>query len=108
MAEDNGAAVLDPPQDETEDLPTGDLVLEGSGQLTLNVGGGKQPTSSTLRLTGGKVDVEGGFSKGETVVVRIEAVVNEVGFKDEHDSKTGQVVGCQRNHKARITGIAVV
>jgi hypothetical protein len=65
---DNGTA----PED--AELVTGELVVEGSGQLTLNVGG----------------------------------VVNEVGFKDEHDSKTGQVVGCQRNHKARITGIAVV
>jgi hypothetical protein len=89
-------------------LPTGDLVVEAGGQLTLSVGGGKQPTSSTLRLVGGRIEVDGQYGKGEAVVLRIEAVVNEVAFKDEHDAKTGQVVGCARNHRARITGIAVV
>jgi hypothetical protein len=74
-------------------------VIDAGGQLTLNVGGGKQPTTSTLRLVGGKIEVDGQYAKGETIVVRIEAVVNEIGFKDQEDSKTGQVVGCERRHR---------
>lgn len=97
-----------PDQKPEQAEPTSELVISAGGQLTLNVGGGKQPTTSTLRLVGGKIEVDGQFEKGETVVVRIEAKVNEVGFKDQEDSKTGQVVGCERRHRARITGIAVV
>jgi hypothetical protein len=89
-------------------LPTGDLVVEAGGQLSLSVGGGKQPTSSTLRLVGGRLEVDGQYAKGESVVFRVECVVSSIEFKDEHDAKTGQVVGCNRNHRARITGIAVV
>jgi hypothetical protein len=111
MATDTAAPpsdVQDPPDEMTDDLPTGELVIDAGGQLTLNVGGGKQPTTSTLRLVGGKIEVDGQYAKGERIVVRIEAVVNEIGFKDQEDSKTGQVVGCERRHRARITGVAVV
>lgn len=112
-ASNGGAAVLDPePQDvhaeENIVYDTGELVIGEGGQLTLSVGGGKQPTSSTLRLVGGKIDVDGQYSKGEALVLRIECVVNEVAFKDEADSKTGQVVGCARNHRARVTGVKVL
>lgn len=94
------------PQDETQDEQA--LVLAGSdGQLSLNVGG-KRPTTSSLTLTGGKFDVEGQYKKGEIVVVQIEAVVGEVAFIDLTDSKTNQVVGCARRHKARIVGRTVL
>lgn len=83
----------------------GDLTLEGStGQLSFAIGG-KQPTSSSLRLMGGKVKLEGQFQKGERVVLHVEAVVFDVGFKDETDSKTGQTVGCERHQRARITAV---
>jgi hypothetical protein len=104
----NGIPPEDPPDTPEQAEPTSELVISAGGQLTLNVGGGKQPTTSTLRLVGGKIEVDGQFAKGETIVVRIEAVVNEIGFKDQEDSKTGQVVGCERRHRARITGVAVV
>jgi hypothetical protein len=42
------------------------------------------------------------------VSIRVDAVVNFVGFKDGHDSKTGQVVSCERQQSARITGIHLI
>lgn len=84
-----------------------DVVIAGSGQLSFTVGG-KRPTTSGLRLVGGKLDVEGSFTKGETVALRIEAVVGEVAFIDQVDAKTDQVVGCERRHKARIRAVSVI
>lgn len=68
---------------------------------------GKKPTTSGLRLTGGKLDIVQQFSKGQTVVLHIEAVIGEVAFIDQIDSSTGQVVGCERRHKARVVGCSV-
>jgi hypothetical protein len=70
-------------------------------QLSFTVGG-KKPTTSGVRLVGGKLDIERQFLKGETIVLRIEAVIGEVSFIDQHDAATGQVVGAERRHKARI------
>jgi hypothetical protein len=108
MAEGNGAAVLAPPQDDAAEFNTGELVVDAGGQLTLNVGGGKQPTTSTLRIVGGKIEVDGEYKKGQTVALRLEVVVNEVSFKDQHDPKTSQVVGCARNHRGRVVGVHVI
>lgn len=103
---------------DTEERPLDrDLVITGSGQLGFDVGG-KEPTGSSLRLTGGKIKVSASsFEKGESLTVEVKhadgetigryvAVVDEVSFKDETDSKTGQVIGCERRHKARIAGVA--
>lgn len=81
-----------------------EILLDGTAQLSMFNLGGKLPTGSTLALTGGKVDLVQGqaFSKGDRVRLTIEAVVNEVGQKDAHDPKTGQVVSCEQRHKARI------
>lgn len=83
------------------------LVIDGSDQLSFNVGG-KAPTSATLRLTGGKLEVEGQFDKGQVIAVRVEAVVDDIGFKDKTDPKTSQVVGCERRQKARIVGVDLI
>lgn len=103
----SGASVDMGPQDVHEGDPdvTGDAPVRGT-QLTFNVGG-KKPTVSGLRLVGGKVDVDGTFAKGEKVVFRVEAVVGEIAFVDQTDPKTGQVIGCERRHKCRITGVSV-
>lgn len=93
----------------------GELVIAAGGQLGFDVGG-KRPTGSSLTLTGGKFRVEGSFKKGDRLGVTItdadgnsvfagSAVVDDIGFKDETDSKTGQVVGCERRHKARISAV---
>lgn len=93
----------EPWQDSAPEAPS--LVLDGSHeQLSFEVGG-KEPTTSYLTLTGGQVEVASGFSKGEKIVLTIEATVQEVAFRDETDSKTQQVVGAKRKHKARITGV---
>lgn len=91
--------------DPMENYDPAELYVEGStGQLGFDVGG-KAPTTSTLRLQGGKVDIEGQFEKDDRIVLRVELVVREVAFRDDVDSKTGQVVGCARNHKAHVVGI---
>lgn len=82
------------------------LVLDAGGQLTFGVGG-KRPTDSSLRIVGGKIDVQGQYEKGQTITATVELVIGEVSFRDRHDAKTGQVTGCDRAHKARITAIRV-
>lgn len=79
-------------------------MVEGTdGQLTFHVGGStsKRPTSSSLRIVGGRVDVSGQYEKGDLVKVEMTCRVGEVAFVDEVDEKTQQVVGCERRHKAR-------
>lgn len=83
-----------------------DLVIEVGGQLSMQVGG-KRPTGSSLRLVGGKIAVEGQFDKGQTIRLALEVQIGEVAFVDERDSKTREVVGCERRHKARIIGVSV-
>lgn len=83
------------------------LSLALGGQLSFDVGG-KKATGSTLRVVGGKVELDGQFKKGEAITVRLELTVNRVAFVDKHDPKTGQVVGCERQHHARVTGIRVI
>lgn len=79
----------------------GSLYLEGSGQLTLDVGGTK-PTSSSLRIVGGKVEVGGSYKKGELIEATVLLRVDEIAFRDTRDSQTGNVVSTDRAHKATI------
>lgn len=92
-----------------QDVHDGDeLAQSASGapvQLGFNVGG-KKPTSTTLRLTGGRMDTDRVFQKGEKVQATVVLVVGEVAFADQVDSATDQVVGCERRHKARIVDFA--
>lgn len=85
------------PHDGDDDEATGPL------QLSFAVGG-KKPTCSALTMVGGKLDIPESFRKGQKIVLRVELEVGEVGFKDQTDPKTGQVVGCERRHKARVIG----
>lgn len=95
-----------------EDVGPPPIVIDGTGQLGFDVGG-KKPTSSTLTITGGKFEVDGSFRKGDTLVLRLEdadgnslarvpLLVDSITFKDKVDAKTGQVVDCARQHKARV------
>ena len=87
-----------------------DVAQSASGaatQLSFAVGG-KRPTTSGLRLVGGKLDIEQMFSKGEKVVLQIEAEIRAVEFVDQVDGATGQVIGSERRHKASIVGVSVV
>lgn len=77
------------------------MVMEGNGQLSFKIGG-KQPTGSSLRIVGGRVEVNGEFAKGDVVRVELVLRVDEIAFVDDVDVKTRQVVGCERRHKARV------
>jgi hypothetical protein len=94
------------PQDVYDGDPDEMFPETANVQLSLDAGG-KKPTATQLRLIGGKLDIEQVFTKGQTIELRITATVGEVAFVDEHDKVTGQVIGCQRRHKARIDSVAV-
>lgn len=86
-----------------------EIVLDGSTQLELFDVGGKKATRATIKFTGGKVKLSAGkgFKKGERIKFTGEAIVNEVGQKDEHDPQTSQVVDCEQRHSARIVDLSV-
>lgn len=96
------AAVAAMPVDPLPDVD--EIRVDGTAQLSMFNLGGKLPTGSTLTLTGGRVELVDGqaFNKGDRIRLTVEAVVNEVGQKDAHDPKTGQVVSCEQRHKARV------
>jgi hypothetical protein len=75
--------------------------LEGTGrtQLTL-MAGGEAPDSSSFRMQGGKVPVEGQFEKGDIIDLLVKVRVTEVDFVDKHDND-GYVVGTDRRHIAK-------
>jgi hypothetical protein len=100
--EDDGPDLLGDVGDAQDETPSVEAQLAFSFEV-----GGKAPTSTMLRLIGGKIEVDGEFAKGETVKLEIVATVGEVAFVDIVDNKTGQVVGCERRHKARIVGVSV-
>lgn len=107
-----GQAVGDMPPGEPDAAPAVDvdeIKIDGTAQLDMFNLGGKLPTGSSLALTGGKVSLIDGqaFNKGDRIRLTIEAVVNDVGQKDAHDPKTGQVVSCEQRHKARITDMVL-
>lgn len=78
-------------------------------QLGLFEMGGKKPTRASIKFTGGKVKLVAGtaFRKGDRIRFSGEAVVNDVGQKDDHDPKTSQVVDCEQRHGARIIDLVV-
>lgn len=111
--EDNaGPAVGNMPPAEPERAPhpeVDEIRVEGTEQLSIFDVGGKRANTATMKLTGGKVKlVDGqGFKKGTRVRFTGEAIVDDVGQKDETDPKTGQVVAAQQRHAARIVDLTV-
>lgn len=111
--EDNaGPAVGEMPPAEPEKAPEpiiDEIRVEGTEQLSIFDVGGKRANTATMKLTGGKVKlVDGqGFKKGTRVWFTGEAIVDDVGQKDETDPKTGQVVAAQQRHGARIVDLTV-
>ena len=98
-----------PGSNEPDLPPLDEIALKGTAQLSIFDMGGKIPDSSSLKFTGGKVALADAtaFRKGETVVVRVVAVVNSISQKDKHDAQTGQVVSCEQRHEARITDMVI-
>jgi hypothetical protein len=89
--------------------PVDEIRVDGTAQLGLFNAGGKRPTTSSLRLTGGRVMVLDGraFKKGDTIHFEGTAKVDFVGQQDKTDGKTQIVVSAEQQHRARITDLRV-
>lgn len=96
------APPVDPPAPPLEEMR-----VDGTTQLGMFDSGGKKPTSSSIRLTGGKVELVDGkaFRKGDVVRLEVVAIVREVAQRDKPDRQTGIVVDCQQKHIAEITDV---
>lgn len=99
------AAVPDP--DEQPLLE--ELRVDGTAQLSAFDLGGKRASSSSLRLSGGKILLVDGqaFRKGDVIHFEGTAVVRELGQRDKPDPKTGIVVAAEQKHVAQITDLVV-
>lgn len=86
-----------------------EIRIDGTAQLEMFDVGGKKANTATLNLTGGKVKLIDGqaFHKGTRIKFSGEAIVNDVGQKDDEDPKTRQVVSAEQRHKARIVDLQV-
>lgn len=78
--------------------------IEGARQLSL-LAGGEEPTSSSMRLRGGSVPVEGEFEKGDRMRLVVEVVVSEVHFVDVRDP-AGFVARTERRHVAKAESVS--
>ena len=81
--------------------PTGQLPIPGTRPQLSGEAGGEAPESSTVKLRGGAVPIEGQFDKGEFLDVWVRVRVAEVHFVDTTD-KYGNVTSTERKHVGRI------
>lgn len=97
-----------PPQGGQEPYPE-EIRVDGTAQLSAFDMGGKRPTASSIRLTGGRAQIEDGkaYSKGEVVHFSGTAVIREVGQRDKPDPQTGIVVSCEQKHLAEIVDLRI-
>lgn len=104
-----GQKTIDGREEQHQPPPLDELQVAGPKQLGLFKAGGKEPTSASITLTGGKVGLAHGtaFSKGDTVQFLVTATVTFVGQQDKTDGNTGIVMSCEQQHKARITDITL-
>lgn len=91
------------------DSPVEELRVDGTTQLGLFSAGGKEPTSATITLSGGKFELLDGkaYAKGDVIRFEGYAKVIEVKQRDREDPKTGITVSCAQGHTARITDLQV-
>lgn len=89
---------------EEKQVPPMQLALPGTKENITLTAGGARPTSSEVRLMGGRLPVEGQFEKGEIVTLIVEAKVGEVAFIDTTDD-WGNVQKTVRAHKARMLSV---
>ena len=89
--------------------PVEDLRVDGTTQLGMFDAGGKQPSSATVTLSGGKFELMEGraFQKGDVIHFEGTAIVREVKVRDKADPKTGVVVSASQGHTAQITDLQV-
>lgn len=107
-ATDADPAVPDAPPEHAEVVVTGT-----AQQLTWDLGSVKQPTQSTLTVTGGKFPIAGQFDLGDRLslvllgpdgeqLAKVPLVVDDAGGKLHIDGKTGETTDAERRHKARV------
>jgi hypothetical protein len=94
--EDPNLAAVPDPEPENPQLPIAGAQLE----LDLEAGG-RLPESSSIKLRGGSLALEGQFRKGETVAVWVECRIAEVHFVDRVDAH-GEATGAERRHVAKM------
>lgn len=87
--------------------PEGIVLNVGGGQLSLSVGG-KKPTDSKFRITGGAIDLEGQLAKGDTVTLQLDCRVAGVHVDDRIDPQTREVTATTRKHVLKIEGVTRV
>jgi hypothetical protein len=74
------------------------LSIEGDGDLTLTIGGGK-PDEATLSFGGGEIKLGAGqFKAGQRVAVMLVGPIAEVAVAHIRDPKTGDVAKVKRKH----------
>lgn len=91
-----------------------EVVVTGTyGQLTLNVGGKKEPTRSVITITGGKFPIDGQFAMLERLSLVLQGpdgerlakaplLIDHVSMKAYVDTATGEATDVERQHKARV------
>lgn len=97
--------------DGPQDVHEGDAPAQSASGAPTQLGfqvGGKKPTAAQVRIVGGKIDVPGNYLKGQSVEFRVIVRFGEVAFVDLEDKETGQIIGCDRRQKGRITSISQV
>ena len=97
------------PAPETAETYPEEIRVDGTTQLAAFDMGGKRATTSSIRLTGGRAQIEDGkaYSKGEVVRFTGTAVIREVGQRDKPDPQTGIVVSCEQKHLAEIVDLRI-
>lgn len=90
-------------EDAADDAPAQQPLPGTAPTLSLSAGG-DAPTSSSIKLRGGSLALEGQFNKGEVVAVWVEIRVSEVQFVDKIDVH-GNVSGTERRHLGRMTSV---
>lgn len=97
----------DGPDGGAERIPPTQMPIPGTVESISNSAGGAKPTSSELRIMGGRRPVEGQFQKGDVVMVQCEVKIGSVEFVDTSD-EWGTVQKTVRVQKGRLLSMRVV
>lgn len=90
--------------DEPKPTPPMQIAIPGTRDTIPGRMGGMRPTSSEMRVMGGRVPIEGVFEKGEVLTLIVEVKVNDCGEVDTSD-EWGNVQKTVRYHKARLLSV---
>lgn len=83
------------------------VLFVSDGKLSGTVGG-KKPTDSKFRITGGAIELAGQFDKGDRVRLTVDCRVGGVHVDDRIDPQTREVIATTRKHVLKIEGVELV